>query len=179
MKSVKNVPNFISIIRMLASVSVLFVTPFSSLFLFLYLICGISDVIDGYIARKNDASSNLGQVLDSVSDLIFISIVLYIVLPIVDFPLWIICWIVAIAVVRVISIMIGFAKYRQLAFLHTYANKATGIILFCFPILYLIYGKEIAAIIVCCVASISAMEELLIDLTSKALYRDRGSIFSK
>lgn len=175
----KNVPNCISIIRIFVSGCLLLVPSFSLLFYIFYLICGISDVLDGYIARKMDASSKLGQVLDSVSDLIFISIVLYIIIPVVDFPLWIIYWIAAIAVIRVISIMFGLVKYRQLAFLHTYGNKATGIALFCFPILFSIFGKEVTAIIVCCVGSISAIEELLINLTSKTLHRDRGSIFYK
>ncbi len=179
MKSIKNVPNCISIIRIFISVSLLLVKPFSQLFFFLYLMCGISDVLDGYIARKIDAFSKFGPVLDSVSDLIFISIVLYIIIPIVDFPLWIIHWIVVIALIRVISLTFGFTKYRQLAFLHTYANKATGISLFCFPIVFSIFGEEITGIIVCCIASISATEELLINLTSKTLHRDRGSIFSK
>jgi len=141
--------------------------------------CGISDVLDGYIARKLNASSKFGQVLDSVSDLIFICIVLSIFIPIANLPLWIIYWIVIIAVIRLISITFGFAKYHQLAFLHTYANKATGIILFFFPFLFSVFGKEITAIIICCVASISASEELLINLTSKTLHRDRVSIFSK
>lgn len=141
--------------------------------------CGISDVLDGYIARRMNASSKFGQVLDSISDLIFITIVLLILIPIINLPLWIIYWIVIIAIIRLISIILGFAKYKQLAFLHTYANKATGIVLFFFPFLLSVFGKEITATIICCIASISAAEELLINLTSKTLYRDIGSIFSK
>ncbi|WP_313343158.1 CDP-alcohol phosphatidyltransferase family protein [Sedimentibacter sp.] len=179
MKSIKNVPNCITIIRIFASVSLLLVKPFSAFFFFFYFMCGVSDVLDGYIARKMDVSSKFGQVLDSIADLIFISIVLLIFIPIINFPLWIICWIVVIAVVRLLSIIFGFARYHQLAFLHTYANKVTGIVLFFFPFLFSVFGKEITAIIICCIASISAAEELLINLTSKTLYRDRGSIFSK
>lgn len=176
-KPVKNIPNGITVIRMLAAISLLIVKPFSALFFLLYLICGISDVLDGYIARKMGASSKFGQVLDSISDLIFISIVLLIFIRIIDFPLWMICWIAAIAVTRLISIVFGFARYRRLAFLHTYANKATGIILFCFPFLFSVSGKETTATVICCMASISAAEELLMNLTSKTLRRDRHSIF--
>lgn len=141
--------------------------------------CGISDVLDGYIARRIKASSKFGQVLDSIADLIFITIVLLILIPIINLPLWIIYWIAIIAIIRLISIIIGFIKYQQLAFLHTYANKATGLILLFFPFLLLAFGKEITATIICSIASISAAEELLINLTSKTLYRDIGSIFSK
>ncbi|HML37056.1 MAG TPA: hypothetical protein PKA19_06520 [Bacillota bacterium] len=71
------------------------------------------------------------------------------------------------------------AKYHRLAFLHTYANKSTGIVLFFFPFLFWVFGEEITAIAICCIASISAVEEFLINLTSKTLDRDRGSIFIK
>ena len=179
MKSIKNIPNYITIIRMFASIYLLFVKPFSVLFFFMYLICGISDVLDGYIARKIGASSKIGQILDSISDLVFFSVVLIIFIPIINLPLWIVYWVIAIAVVRLISIVVGFAKYRQLAFLHTYANKATGIALFCFPFLFSIFGKEITAAIICCIASVSAIEEFLINLSSKTLCRDKTSIFSK
>lgn len=179
MKTIKNVPNYISTVRILTSVGLLFVEPFSVLFFSLYLLCGISDVLDGCIARKMDACSKFGQVLDSISDLIFIGIVLLTFIPVINLPFWIICWIIVIAAIRLISIIVGFVKYHQSAFLHTYANKVTGILLFSFPFLFWAIGKEPAAIIICCIASISAAEELLINLTSKILHRDRISIFSK
>lgn len=179
MKSIKNVPNCITAIRIFASFGLLFVRPLSVLFFFFYLVCGISDVFDGYIARKMNASSRFGQVLDSISDLIFIGIVLFIFIPVMKFPFWILCWIAVIASVRLISIIFGFLRYRKLAFLHTYANKAAGIALFFFPFLLAAFGKEMAAVVICCGTSISASEELLINLTSKTLNRDRGSIFSK
>lgn len=173
----KRIPNCITFIRIFASVSLLLAEPFSIPFFFSYLICGISDVLDGYIARRIDACSKFGQVFDSISDLIFISIVLFILIPVINLPLWGLYWIAAIAAVRLISIITGFVKYQQLAFLHTYANKATGIVLFCFPFLFPVFGKEITVVIVCGMASVSAVEELLINLISKTLYRDRSSIF--
>ncbi len=175
-KSIKNLPNYITAGRVLASVSLLLVKPFSALFFSLYLICGISDVLDGYIARKMDTCSKFGQVLDSISDLIFIGIVLLIAIPIIDFPLWIIYWIILIAAVRLISIIIGYVRYQQLAFLHTYTNKATGIVLFFFPLLFFVLGEDVATTVICCIASVSATEELLINITSKILNRDIGTI---
>ncbi|WMC92581.1 CDP-alcohol phosphatidyltransferase family protein [Kineothrix sp. MB12-C1] len=176
---IKNVPNGITVIRIFASISMLFIKPFSSLFFFFYIICGISDVLDGYIARKMNICSKFGQILDSLADLLFIGVVLLICIPVINLPFQIICWVAAIAIVRLFSIILGFVRYRQLAFLHTYTNKMTGMILFFFPFLFFILGKEAAAIIICSIASISAIEELLINLTSKMLHRDIVSIFSK
>lgn len=175
----KSIPNCITAIRIVAAAALLLVKPFSALFFFFYVVCGVSDVLDGYLARKIDACSKFGQVLDSTSDLIFIGIVLMIFIPMLRLPMWLIYWIAGIAAVRLLSIILGLAKYRRLAFLHTYANKATGIVLFCFPVLMFAFGTETAASIICCIASISATEELLINLTAKTLRRDRASIFSK
>lgn len=177
--AIKGIPNCITIVRIFGAASLLLVTPFSAPFFFLYFLCGISDVLDGYLARKLNACSKSGQVLDSISDLIFIGIVLLIFIPILNLAMPLICWIAVIAAVRLISMIVGFAKYRRLAFLHTYANKATGIVLFFLPFLISVFGNETAAAIVCCIASISAAEELLINLTSKTLHRDRASIFNK
>ena len=178
-RAMKSIPNCITAIRIVAAAALLIVKPFSALFFFFYLICGVSDALDGYLARKMDACSKFGQVLDSISDLIFIGIVLLIFIPMLHLPMRMINWIAGIAAVRLLSIILGLAKYRRLAFLHTYANKATGIVLFCFPFLIPVLGAETAAAIICCIASISAAEELLINLTAKTLHRDRASIFSK
>ncbi len=128
--------------RIFASAGLLMAKPFSAPFFLLYLLCGISDVLDGYIARKINACSKFGQIFDSISDLLFICVVLMIFIPIINLPLKIICWIAIIAAMRFISIIIGLAKYRQLAFLHTYANKATGVALFCFPFLFMLLEKK-------------------------------------
>lgn len=157
----------------------LFVEPFSGSFFILYTACGISDVLDGYLARKMNASSKFGQVIDSISDLIFIAIVLFVVIPTLNLSLWMIYWIILIAVIRLLSVIIGFVRYRRLAFLHTYANKATGIALFCFPFLCYVMEQETATILISSIASVSAIEELMINLTSKILCRDRKSIFTK
>ncbi|MEA4987140.1 MAG: CDP-alcohol phosphatidyltransferase family protein [Anaerovorax sp.] len=173
-----NIPNYISIIRIFAAIGLLFVKPFSTWFFFIYLVCGISDVLDGYIARKMNVTSKFGQVIDSISDLIFIAIVLLIIIPIIKLPMWMFYWIVVIAIVRLISVIFGFIRYQRIAFLHTYANKVTGMALFCFPFLYFVFEKETTTILISLIASISAMEELMINLTSKKLCRDRKSIFT-
>lgn len=176
-KTIKNIPNCITLIRALGAVGLLFTKPFSIPFFLLYIVCGLSDVLDGFLARKMKAVSKSGQVIDSLSDLFFICIVLAIFLPAVRFPMWAICWIAAIVAVRFASLTIGLAKYHKLAFLHTCANKAAGIALFLFPFLYVAFGTDAATVLTCSAASLSAIEELLINATSKVLQRDIKSIF--
>lgn len=172
-----NIPNVITASRILLSISLLFVEPQSILFFVIYAICGTTDILDGYIARTKKISTNLGAVLDSFADLIFISIMLLIYLPILNIPMWCLVCIAVISIIRLCSVLIGFIKYKTLAFLHTYANKVTGILLFCFPILYFIFGMEITCFLLSIIAFISAIEELAINITSKTLRRDIKSIF--
>ena len=171
-KTIKYTATSITIIRIIGAVALLFTEPLSVLFYIIYCICGISDISDGYIARKTNTVSKTGVVLDSVADLIFVAVMLYIFIPIISWELWLLCWITGIAFVRVVSLIIGFAKYRAFAFLHTYANKITGIALFCFPFFYQLIDLTITAIVLCSIASLSALEELTINLKEKNLNRD-------
>lgn len=143
------------------------------------MVCGASDVLDGYIARKTKTNSQFGAVFDSISDFIFITVILIIIAPIFQWSEWMLYWIGGIAMIRFLSLTIGFIKYHTISFLHTYANKATGIVLFVFPILYSSLGIDIAVILVCSLANISAFEELLININSKNLNRNIRSMVMK
>lgn len=44
---------------------------FSIPFYIIYFYCGISDMLDGYIARKIKNTSQIGAILDSIADIIF------------------------------------------------------------------------------------------------------------
>lgn len=172
-----NIPNVITASRMLLSISLLFVKPHSIPFFTIYFICGTTDILDGYIARSKKIATNLGATIDSLADLIFICIVLLIYLPILNMPIWSLVCIAVISIIRLSSLLVGFIKYKTLAFLHIYANKLTGILLFCFPILYLIFGIAITCFLLSIIAFLSAIEELAINIKSKKLNRNIKNIF--
>lgn len=174
----KNIPNLITITRILGTMALVFIKPFSKLFFIIYFICGISDVLDGMIARRMNLVSKKGQILDSIADFFLVIVLLFIFVPNFKFSLFDTSWVVIIAVIRLTSLGVGFIRYKQLTFLHTYANKLTGLALFCFPFMYVILGLYTTTILVCFIASISAIEELIINTISKKLCRDIKSIFS-
>lgn len=176
---IKYLPNTISIIRIIGAVALLFQEPLSPWFFLTYTLCGISDFLDGYLARRAKLTSQFGATIDSIADAIFIGVVLIIFIPLLQIPLWILCWIGSIALVRIGSLVIGLIKYRTITFLHTYANKATGLALFCFPFLYNWLGLTVTASLLCSLASLSALEELMINILSQTLSRDIKSIFAK
>ena len=176
---IKKLPNVITAMRIIFSPILLFINPLTPLFLMIYIICGLSDVLDGYLARTKKITSHLGAILDSIADAIFFVVLLIVFIPRFKIPLEIVIWILGIAFIRLLSLAIGFYKYHAFAFLHTYGNKITGLVLFCFPLLYFSVGIMITAWFICICASISATEELLINLLSKKLSLDIKSIFAK
>jgi len=169
----------ITTIRIIGAVALLTTEPLSVIFYAIYFMCGISDVLDGYIARKTNTVSKAGATLDSIADFIFVTVMVVIFIPLISWELWLLFWIVAIAIIRLASLMIGFAKYHALAFLHTYANKATGLALFLFPLFYHAADITIVAVALCSIASLSAIEELVINLKEKNLDKNIRSLLHK
>lgn len=175
----KAIPNCISFSRITFSLILIFVAPLSIAFYAIYIICGFSDIMDGFIARKTATTSILGAKLDSMADMIMICVLLVVLYPIVNPAIEIIIWTVFIAIIRLASMVVALKKYKTFASIHTYGNKITGIVLFIFPILLPYIHTTVFMYIVCAVASISAIEELIIQLTSTQLQLNKQSIFGK
>ena len=173
----KHTASFITASRIVGALILLLTEPLSTLFFVVYIYCCISDVFDGYIARKTNTASKFGEILDSTADFVLIAVMLIIFIPLLAWEQWMLYWIGAIALTRFTSLVVVFAKYRAFAFLHTYGNKATGIACACFPVFYKLLGLNVTAFIVCAVASLSAFEELLINIGAKELNRNRKSVF--
>lgn len=171
------IPNILTCCRILGSLVILILEPLSIAFCIIYLICGVSDFFDGYIARKTKCSSTFGATLDSIADIIFLAVMLFVLLPVIHISGWVIIWIIGIAVIRIISLLVGYLRYRAFSSLHTYGNKATGMILFLFPILFPIIGMANTEKIIIVMACLSAIEELAINSTSRTLNINVKSIF--
>lgn len=172
------IPNFITGIRIICAVVILFVVFPSLSFFYLYLICGLTDVLDGYIARKLEVTTSFGAVLDSIADtLFFLALVVTLFVRFI-FPIWVIAWIFLIIIIRFSSLFIGFSRYGVFSFLHTLSNKFTGLVIFFLPFLIIISCYDMSISICCFIATISAVEELLINVLSNKLDRNISSICS-
>ena len=90
-------------------------------------------MVDGTIARKTKAVSELGARLDSVADIVFVAVCLAKILPLIHLPIWLWIWIAVIAIIKIGNIVWGFISSKKLISLHTFLNKATGFLLFFFP----------------------------------------------
>ena len=161
----KAIPDLLSFSRLILAFVLLLTEPLSLTFLSIYLVCGLTDMLDGLVARRFDACSEHGHTIDSVSDVVLVIILLYCVIPVVSWDAWMVVWIVTIAVVRIIAFGIGSVRYGRPAFVHTYLNKVAGVLLFLTPFLLVIVEAPVTIAVVCCVASVSAAEYLYINIT--------------
>lgn len=173
----KYIPNVLTVIRIILCIPLLTVQAFSVCFFIIYTGCGITDAFDGFFARKFKSESDLGAKLDSFADLIFFSVCLFVVISNISVPVWGFIWMMAIALMRVAAIFVGYKKYKVLYSLHTYANKTAGFFVFFIPFFYLFFGITVTIILVCTITSLSSVEELAINLTSTELKLNIKSIF--
>lgn len=177
-KLLKQIPNLLTALRIVYAVLLLFVHPLSVPFLVLYLGAGLSDLLDGYLARRLGASGELSARLDSAADFLLCAVLLVILIPLYDWPVWVIVWIAVIALIRLIALAVCYFRFHKFAFLHTYANKATGLLLFLSPVLFWLFGIDVSCYLLCGLAIFSALEEFVIEIFSHQLDPNRKSILS-
>jgi len=163
--------------RIVCSVFIVLTKPFSLLFWILYIVCGISDILDGFVARSMKQESEFGAKLDSIADIIFISSVTIVLIPIIKIPYWVWICIVVVIFIRILSYLVGLKKFYTFTSLHTYGNKLTGLLLFITPIFYVIFNFNITTIILSISAILSSVEELIIIISTKELNKNCKSIF--
>jgi len=96
-----NLPNSITLLR-LAVVPVLFLlllSPgriLSMVIAVLFILASITDLVDGYVARKYNIVTTMGKFLDPVADKLIVSTAMIMMIPIGRIP----AWIVAIIIMR-------------------------------------------------------------------------------
>ena len=145
--------------RILLSFLLLLVPPFVPSFYVLYILCGVTDMIDGPIARKTGSESALGARLDSIADALFVLVCMVRILPSVEILPWIWVWIGLVAILRAFNLLQGFARRKRLIMLHTAANKLTGGLLFALPLVLPVANVNLAVIPVCAVATFASIQE--------------------
>ena len=164
----KHIANIITGSRIVLSLPLLFIPLSSAKFYILYLLCGFTDMIDGTIARKTGAVSDFGSKLDTVSDFVFLAVVMIKLLPIINLPTWLWVWIFIIAFIKVSSIILSVVKERRIVAFHSVLNKITGACLFVIPLLLSVIDIKYSGGIVCAIATTAALQELFVEIRKRA-----------
>ena len=169
-------PNLITALRIAGTAGLLFTLPLTPLYFAIYTLCGLSDVLDGWLARHTGTASDFGAKLDSIADLFLFTAVLIKLLPtmIIVVPLWLWWLAVAVLLLKIGSCGFSLSKFGGLHFLHTFANKAVGAVLFLVP--YFISCEQIW-VLAAVLAVWAAAEELIIMIKAKEINPDIKKIW--
>ncbi|MPM56078.1 hypothetical protein SDC9_102877 [bioreactor metagenome] len=174
----RRLPNILTAMRIMLAAPLLLLPLTSGAFFALYLLCGATDVLDGWLARRLHAVSPFGARLDSFADLAVIAILLWRLYPVLSPGTGALMWTGAIAALRFGAALTAKVRYGRFGFLHTAGNKLTGFMLFFYPLTFFLTRSGAFLYLLLTVATLSAMEELVIELTAVAWDPDRKSIFS-
>ena len=156
----KHIANIITGSRIVFSLPLLFVPLSSVWFYVLYLLCGLTDMIDGTIARKTGADSEFGAKLDTVSDFVFMFVCCVKILPIVCIPTWLWVWGIIIALAKIFNVTVVFIRKKKLISIHSVLNKTTGFTLFIMPLSLIFIKTTYSVVTVCVLATIAVMQEV-------------------
>ena len=141
------------------SIMLLIPETFSIHFNIAYIYCGISDILDGFIARKSKSESEIGDRLDSTADIIFVIVAMVKILPVLHLSNGIIIWVVFIAFIKIINIVCSYIYNKKMVLPHTIANKLIGFVLFVAPFIIVNTNSILFEIIICSIATFAAVQE--------------------
>jgi len=155
----RQIPNFLSILRGIGALVMLCHRLSGASLWTVYAVCGLSDMLDGALARKFCWESRIGARIDSFADLLFCGAAFYRFLPLLPIPGWL--WWVggAIAFLKILNLAVGWLRRGKPVFLHSRANRLTGLLLFLLPLSLLCDWFGVCLIPVTGAAAFAAVQE--------------------
>ena len=161
------VANSITVSRMLFSLALLVFSPCSALFAAFYLLCGATDVLDGFAARKLHTESEKGAKLDSAADLLFLAVCVIKIVPLLHLPglLWVL--IAVIAAVKLVGMLLRLKRCGEFLPPHSLDNRLTGILLFLLPLTLTVVDARYSVAVVCAFAAFAAVRETVCALHNR------------
>jgi CDP-diacylglycerol--glycerol-3-phosphate 3-phosphatidyltransferase len=178
----RQVPNALVVVRILLAPLLPFITDNKSFFCTIFVFCYLTDVLDGWIARKLHATSLLGSVLDSIGDFVLGAsavVSLAVATDLLHSPVTLVLLFANLAL-RLVTVLITRHKFGLLATVHTWGAKITTGALYV-GVLACFWQDRMWVPLVALVAVIglaAALEQLLIVVNSAAFDSDRKSIFA-
>jgi len=172
----KYIADIITSSRIVLAIALFFFSEITPAYLIIYLICGITDAIDGPIARKLQTTSEHGALLDTVGDVLTYVSFAKIVIAKHLIPAWIIIWFVSAAVGILLSGVIAKVRFGKFYVVHSLFGKVMGFFAFLLPYAAYFDKTLLCCGAVCTAATISALESCIIQLRLKEFNPDIFSL---
>lgn len=168
----KHLANILSSIRIVAGAFLYLFSEITGGFIALYVICGITDLLDGPIARKTGTTSSLGAVLDTVGDVVTYMAFVKILLVNHMVPRFIVLWmLIGVLGIHLLAGVVSLVRIKKFFIVHSLFGKIMGGSVFVMPFAMWIVGKtqldymttvHILMAIIAVFASIAGIESLAI-----------------
>lgn len=173
----KHIPNILTSLRILCAALLLAAPVYSVRFYMLYLICGITDFLDGRLARRLHVASKAGASLDNIADYTLLVSTVTKVLPTLLLEVWALIWGICMLAAHVSSSVIAWIKYKRIVVLHTFANKLLGGVVYAIPLFAGLGNHTLLITIVSGFMCFSVPEEIYLLLASNQLEPDVRGVF--
>ncbi|MBM7541038.1 CDP-alcohol phosphatidyltransferase family protein [Amphibacillus cookii] len=172
----RHVPNILSLLRIVMATLLLIAFQYPVIFSFMFIIIGLTDIFDGYLARRLNCESNYGARLDSIGDFIFFMVVCFFAIYTDLISTWLYYFIVMLVIIRLINLVVTRIKYKQFIFVHTFLNKLSGAFFYLAFLALYILDSEWIAWLACLIAFLSAIEELMITIAHSDINLNRKGL---
>ena len=178
----KYVPNALSLSRVILCIPLAILAPFTIFYIVLYVIAGVTDTLDGKLARRiKDGASELGATFDSIGDVCMVIVIVFAIMP--KMTIWGWLWVAYICVLSLkvaVSTGLGLLRFKEFISLHTLSFKALFTCLFLYPLAYYFLGAgllfNVISTVLISFALLVVVEEILIISLLKRPERNIRSI---
>ena len=179
----KQCANILSTARIIAAILLFFLDEIKAPFIIIYVFCGLTDFVDGKLARKLNITSTLGAALDTIGDVLtYLAFVKILIIQNLV-PGWAVGWYIVAMLGNIVAGLIAKKRFGEFYLIHSLFGKVLGVSLFTLPIWLNLTEKVLPAnynilclIVICIIATISAVESIYIQLKSKEQLTDITSL---
>ena len=140
------IPNLLTLIRFLGGIVLIFLPIPGKAFYTVYILCGLTDALDGFLARRLRTASPMMPILRR------------------RLPGWIWYIVAFVLALRLTSYLVAAFKLHKFAAVHTIANKATGAMVFGVGLVLNLSILTLYCLALAAVATWSSTEELVMHI---------------
>lgn len=167
----KNLANILSAIRIIAGACLYLFSDITGGFIAIYVVCGVTDLLDGPVARKFESTSAVGAILDTVGDIVTYMALVKILLVKHMIPSWIVYWMLGVLGLHIIAGFVSLKKVKKFYVVHSLFGKILGGSIFVLPFAMWIVSKtgldymstvHLLMFIIGCFATLAGIESFAI-----------------
>ena len=155
----KNIAKKITITRIVLSIVLLFLNAFTLPFFVVYIYCGISTILDGYLAKKRKEETAEETKLDRIANIIFIAAAMYKIIPELYIPLLLFIWLGFVVIIKIYNMIITYLDHKKISLPESKLTKLAGIMFFIAPLIVANSDTIIVYVLLCLVATAAALNE--------------------